>query len=53
MNERDANDANDGRNVYFVGLNLATKEKELHELCSKYGQVDQCQLITDPRTRKF
>ena len=44
---------NDGRNVYVVGLNPNTKGEELAELCNKYGVVETCQLVTDPKTRMY
>ena len=44
---------NDGRNVYLVGLGYRTTEEEVREECNKYGRVESCQLVIDPKTRKM
>lgn len=51
--DSDRNDNNDGTNVFVVGLQPVTKEKDLKEICDKYGQVVSCDLMMDPHTGAF
>jgi len=46
----DGSDYNDGTNVFVVGLGQLTREKDLTEICSKYGKVTSCEIMVDPHT---
>jgi len=43
-------DSNDGTNVYIGGFSTEITEKQIDEICQKYGKVVECQLIVDIAT---
>jgi len=46
----DPNEDNDGTNVFVVGLQTLTRQKDLEEICSKYGKVVTCEIKVDPHS---
>eukprot|EP00697_Spironema_sp_BW2_P007101 gnl/Spiro4/2130_TR1013_c0_g2_i1.p1 gnl/Spiro4/2130_TR1013_c0_g2~~gnl/Spiro4/2130_TR1013_c0_g2_i1.p1 ORF type:complete len:147 (-),score=12.24 gnl/Spiro4/2130_TR1013_c0_g2_i1:189-587(-) len=43
---------NPGNNIYVSGLSVRTTEHELERCFAKYGHVEKCELVYDPKTRE-
>ncbi|KAL2918839.1 hypothetical protein HK105_201673 [Polyrhizophydium stewartii] len=44
--------SNNGSNLFVSGLSLEVRDDDLEKLFSKYGKINKCQVMVDPRTKE-